>query len=141
VKQEYIDWFLNTDRPILGSHNLLDRKYSYTNFRVHEVPFHKELKEYIFSLHLFNDTYYELYHIHTWNEGDFFDEHIDNNFGRKWAYVCELKPSDCGTSLLVQGKEFKEGVFDSNTIHSLSPIKKGTRISLTVFGSPIKTLV
>lgn len=141
MKQEYIDWFLKVDKPTQGYYDLDDRKYSFVNLFKDEVPFHNELSTYISSLHSIPNTYYELYHIHTWKEGAFFDEHIDNNFSRKWAYVCELKPSECNTSLLVEGKEFKEGVFDSNTRHSLPPIKKGTRISLTIFGLPIKTLM
>lgn len=141
MKQEYVDWFLKASENTQAYYNLSDRRYSYINLYKTKVPFHNELEEYIFSLHSFNDTYYEQYHVHTWNVGDYFNEHIDSNFNRKWAYVCELKPSDCNTSLLVEGKEFKEGVFDSFTKHNLPPIKKGTRISLTVFGSAIKTLV
>ena len=141
MKQKFRDWFLNVDKPSQGNYNLADRKYSFVNLYKDEVPFHEELSTYISSLHSISNTYYDLYHLHTWNEGDFFDEHIDNNFGRKWAYVCELKSSDCNTSLLVEGEEFKEGVFDSTTAHNLPPVKRGTRISLTVFGLPIKTLV
>lgn len=141
MKQEYIDWFISRKSDVGGNYCSSDRRYSYVNFYKDSVPFHKELKNYIFSLHHFTNTFFTLYHLHIWNEGDFFDEHVDTNFGRKWAYVCELQPSDCNTSLRVNGKEFKEGVFDSNTPHFLSPIVKGTRISLTVFGVPYKTLL
>ena len=141
MKQEFKDWFLNTDKPIQGEYTLEDRKYSFINFYKDEVPFHSELRDYIFNLHPFQNTYYDLYHLHYWNEGDFFKEHIDDNFGRKWAYVCELKQSDCNTSLVVNGESIKEGVFDSKTPHYLPEIKKGTRVSLTVFGLPFKSLV
>lgn len=141
MKQEFIDWFISKKDDLGGNFCSSDRRYSYVNFLKDNVPFHQELNDYIFSLHSFTDTYFNIYHLHIWNEGDFFDEHVDNNFGRKWAYVCELQPSECNTSLIVNGTEFKEGVFDSNTPHFLPPITKGTRISLTVFGVPFKTLL
>lgn len=140
MKQEFINWFISKKNNLGGNFCSSDRRYSYVNFSKDNVPFHEELKNHIFSLHLFTNTYFNTYHLHIWNEGDFFDEHIDNNFGRKWAYVYELQPSLCSTSLVVNGKEIKEGVFDSNTPHFLPPIKQGTRISLTVFGLPFKTL-
>jgi hypothetical protein len=31
VKQQYIDWFLNVDKPIQGYYDLVDRKYSFVN--------------------------------------------------------------------------------------------------------------
>lgn len=141
MKDEFKEWFLTRDRPKQGFYTLPDRKYSFINFHISEVPFHTKLRDYIYSLHSLPYGEYDVYHLHFWEEGDFFNEHTDNNFRRIWAYVCELKPSDCNTSLLVEGKEFKEGVFDSNTLHSLPPIKKGTRISLTVFGSEVKKLM
>lgn len=136
MKQEWKDWFINNRLEEQTFVEYDDRRYQYTNFHITNVPFHKELQEYIFSLNeITKGTEYDVYHVHTWNEGDFFGEHIDNNFRRKWAYVCELQESECGTSLIVEGIDKKEGIFDSNTKHSVPTIQKGTRISLTVFGS------
>lgn len=140
MKQEFIDWFIRKKDELGGNFCSSDRRYSYVNFSKHNVPFNQHLENHIFSFHSFTNTYFDIYHLHIWNEGDFFEEHRDNNFGRKWAYVCELKSSDCNTSLMVDGRELKEGVFDSNTLHFLPPIKKGVRISLTVFGLPFKSL-
>lgn len=144
MKREWKEWFVqNSDLAgDVNQYDWEDRKYLYLNIHNDKVPFHEELKEYIFSLNTSNEeTDYEIYHVHYWNEGDFFSEHIDNNFNRRWSYVCELQPSECGTSLLVEGKPIKEGLFDSNTKHEVPPIQKGTRISLTVFGSSPKTLI
>ena len=142
MKQEYKDWFIKNRSTEQESYKWPDRSYSYTNIYYKDVPFHNELKEYIYSFDLISpDTYYDTYHIHTWKEGDFFDEHMDNNFRRKWAYVCELQPSECTTKLVVDGIEMKEGVFGSTTLHRLPKIQQGTRISLTVFGSSKPTLL
>jgi hypothetical protein len=136
MKQEWKDWFIQNRQKQQTNVEYADRQYSFTNYYIGNVPFHNELKEYIFSLsEITKGTDYDVYHVHTWNEGDYFDEHIDNNFRRKWAYVCELQESECGTSLIVEGNNKKEGIFDSNTKHEVPKIKKGTRISLTVFGS------
>lgn len=144
MKNEWKRWFIDgsdyTDD--FGTYDMDDRKYLYLNIHKSRVPFHEELRDYIFSLNPSTEpTDYEVYHIHYWGEGDFFDEHIDNNFKRRWAYVCELEPSDCDTSLLVEGKPIKEGLFDSNTKHKVPQIQKGTRISLTVFGSLPNSLI
>ena len=141
MKQEFKDWFLNSLNRAQTLISSDDRRYSFINFHKKEIPFHQELENHIFSLHPFSNTYFDIYHLHIWGKGDYFDEHRDSIFGRKWAYVCELKSSYCNTSLIVNGKELKEGVFDSSTYHYLPPIKLGTRISLTVFGLPIKTLL
>ena len=142
MKQEYKDWFIQNRIVEEESYNWPDRRYRYTNIYFKNVPFHNELKEYIYSYDLISpETVYDVYHIHTWDEGDFFDEHIDNNFRRKWAYCCELKASECSTKLIVNGERMEEGVFDSFTLHSLPKIKQGTRISLTVFGSTKPTLL
>lgn len=140
MKKQWKEWFISNLYPIEGINIADDRKYSFTNIKPELVPFHAELRNYIFSLSelTLNTTYYT-YHIHQWEEGEFFKEHADYNMHRKWAYVCELQPSECNTSLLVEGTPTKEGIFDSNTLHEVPKIQKGTRISLTVFGSPIKT--
>ena len=143
MKQEWKEWFVNQTKQnsSSGDYDWEDRRYTYFNLFYTQVPFHEELKKYIFSQVEEKETQYEVYHIHTWNEGDFFGEHIDNNFKRRWAYVCELQPSECNTSLLVEGKPLKEGLFDSNTKHEVPKIQKGTRISLTVFGSTFNTFL
>lgn len=142
MKQEYKDWFIENRSKEQEIYNWPDRSYSYTNIYYKDVPFHNELKEHIYSYNVVSpDTHYDTYHIHTWKEGDFFDEHMDNNFRRKWAYVCELKPSECNTKLVVDGIEMEEGVFSSTTLHRLPKIQQGTRISLTVFGTPKPTLL
>jgi len=135
MKQEWKDWFIKSRKTNQDVRLFQNRKYYYTNIPKSDVPFHNELKEYIFSLSDITDnTSYEIYHIHTWYENDYFGLHTDGHYNRKWAYVCELKPSECNTSLIVNGKEIKEGIFDTNTLHEIPPIKKGIRISLTVFG-------
>jgi hypothetical protein len=141
MKQEYKDWFIRNRNIDQESYNRPDRSYKYTNTHYSKVPFHKELKEHIYSFEGIDiSTEYDTYHIHTWKEGDFFNEHMDNNFRRKWAYVCELKPSECNTKLVVNGFEMEEGVFSSTTLHRLPKIQQGTRISLTVFGSTISII-
>lgn len=144
MKEEWKEWFIhNTDLcGDSGQYDWEDRRYLYGNMHYTNVPFHEELKEYIFSLNPLNEeTDYEVYHIHIWKEGDFFEEHIDNNFNRRWSFVSELKSSDCGTTLLVEGKPFKEGLFDFKTKHEVPKIQKGTRISLTVFGNLPNSLI
>ena len=136
MKDEYKLWFIN-EIDNLPKQTWVGNGRSYTSYSIYkkDVPFHSELKKYIYSLdEVTNDTDYKIYHIHVWKEGDYFNEHIDNNFNRKWSYVCELRPSECNTHLLVNGNEMIEGIFDSNTLHEVPIIKKGYRISLTVFG-------
>jgi len=142
MKQEFKDWFIQNRAIEEESYDWPDRRYRYTNIYYKNVPFHNELKEHIYSYDLISpDTEYDVYHIHTWDEGDFFDEHMDSNFRRKWAYVCELKASECKTMLKVNGVDTLEGVFDSYTLHNLPKIQQGTRISLTVFGSSKSSII
>lgn len=142
MKQEYIDWFINNRESKQVKVDFPDRRYVYTNKYYTEVPFHTELKEYIYSLDdITQYTEYHYYHIHTWKEGDFFKEHIDGNYRRKWAYVCELQPSECKTKLVVDGLEMEEGIFDAFTLHRVPKIRQGTRISLTVFGSSTPSVI
>lgn len=142
MKQEYKDWFIENRDLKQYTYKESDRSYSCTNIYFKDVPFHQDLKEYIYSYNLVSpNTDYKVYHIHTWNEGDFFNEHTDNNLSRIWAYVCELKASECNTKLKANGEDMIEGVFDSNTLHTLPMIKKGIRISLTVFGGPKPSLL
>ena len=86
MKDEYKSWFINEI-------NNLDKQTwdkngrSYTSYSIERqrVPFHSELKKYIYSLNDVTDnTDYKIYHIHVWNEGDYFNEHRDDNFNRKW---------------------------------------------------------
>ena len=140
MKEEWKKWFISQLISISGTYDWKDRSYSYTNIDVEDVPFHKELMKHIYSLdEITCDSQYKVYHIHKWSVGDYFDEHMDNNFNRKWAYVCELQPSDCNTSLVVDGFPIKEGVFSSTTLHRLPKVQEGIRISLTVFGVPCKS--
>lgn len=142
MKKEWKDWFISKLYPLTDTVNWQDRSYSYTNLPISQVPFHKDLLYYIQSLSsITQNTKYDLYHVHKWSEGDYFNEHADYNMHRKWAYVCELQSSECNTSLLVEGIPTKEGLFDSNTLHEVPKIQKGTRISLTVFGSPPKSTI
>lgn len=152
MKSEYIEWFINKSAELANSHSHLKYVgkyeksigvyYEYINIHKNLVPFHNDLFNYITSLDdITKQTNYDMYHIHYWNEGNYFVEHVDDNFNRKWAYVCELKPSECNTHLLVNGFPFLEGIFDSQTKHEVPKIKKGKRISLTVFGTPIKTII
>jgi len=144
MKEEWKTWFIeNIDSSThAGQYDMEDRRYLYVNFFHEVVPFNQELREYIFSLNTSEEpTDFEVYHVHLWNEGDFFSEHKDNNFKRRWSYICELQPSKCNTSLLVEGNPLKEGFFDSNTKHEVPKIQKGTRISLTVFGSLHNSLI
>ena len=144
MKKEWKEWFINKINHCEdgGEYDWEDRKYRYCNIQKEDVPFHEELKKYIFSFSPFTkDSVYDLYHIHTWGEGGFFLPHKDNNFGRKWSWVSELQESECNTSLLVWGTPIKEGIFDSNTLHEVPKIQKGVRISLTVFGKPKSDLI
>jgi len=136
MKTEWKSWFVDQLYELSGEYIRDDRSYSYKNIEIDEVPFHTELKSYIYSLsNITDDSQYKVYHIHKWEVGDFFDEHTDNHFNRKWAYVCELHQSLCNTSLIVDNNPIKEGIFSSTTLHRLPKIKNGTRISLTVFGT------
>jgi len=131
------NWFIDNFYPLTDVVEKSDRKYTFKNFYYTEVPFHNELKSYILSLNTITvGTSYEVYHVHRWEQGSFFNEHVDSNKNRRWAYVCELKSSECGTSLLVEGIKTKEGLFDCTTLHEVPTIKEGVRISLTVFGLP-----
>ena len=144
MKDEYKSWFINEIEKFSDKHTWNENGRSYTSCNIHidHVPFHSELKRHIYSLsNLTDDTNYKMYHVHVWREGDYFDEHIDNNFNRKWSYVCELKPSDCNTHLLVEGNEMIEGIFDCNTLHQVPPIQSGYRISLTVFGTGCDSII
>ena len=136
MKQEYKDWFIGNRDTEQEAYSWSDRSYKFTNIEISRVPFHEELRDYIYSFpNIDTEATYDMYHIHTWEEGDFFYEHIDSRYSRKWAFISELQPSDCNTKLMVEGKEFEEGVIGCFDLHGLPKIQKGTRISLTVFGS------
>jgi len=143
MKDEYKKWFIDEIKNIKKiTRNKEGRLYTSHSISSEYVPFHNKLKEYIYSINeVTKDTQYTMYNIHVWNKGDFFKEHRDNNFSRKWSYVCELQPSLCNTHLLVEGKQVIEGIFDSNTLHEVPPIQEGTRISLTIFGSSPDSII
>ena len=112
----------------------IDRNYQIYNINPSEVPFHEEFVNNLKDLTGIEDFAVEQYHIHKWSKGSFFTEHIDDRDDRIFAYVCELKESDCKTKLLVNGEPTEEAWFDVRTRHEVPEIKKGVRISLTVFG-------
>jgi len=139
MKQEYKDWFLENIKDkefkkIKSFSKSYGRQYEYYNLGKHIVPFDFEFKKYLESFVNDNNFDYDCYHIHRWSEGCYFDEHIDDRENRKFSYVCELQQSECKTKLLVENKPIDEGWFDVQTLHMVPKIKKGERISLTVFG-------
>lgn len=141
MKQEWISWFIenlsNKDLTLIQKE---DRQYQFYNFGRHEVPFDSEILEYVKKVVGMDDITYDCYHTHVWNEGDFFDTHTDNRFGRIFSFVCELQQSDCKTKLLVEDQKVDEGWFDVLTEHRVPKIKKGQRISLTIFGKKTKSI-
>lgn len=142
MQKQWVEWFnsLFNSQLILKEHS--DRKYYFLNIDKSNVPFHTDLSTYILSLSSITaETEYSTYHLHKWEEGCFFNEHIDSRIGRKWAYVYELQAPICGTSLLVEGKPKKECLFSSNILHEVPTIQEGTRLSLTVFGYGKKTVI
>ena len=139
MKQAWINWFLKNihDKDFTQINMPLKkygRKYEYYNFGRDEVPFDLEFQSYLQN-HINSDNFtFDCYHIHKWKEGSYFDSHIDDRENRKFSYIFELKESDCKTKLLVKGISIEEGWFDVQTEHRVPKIKKGERISLTVFG-------
>lgn len=136
------EWFLPNilDKKFtytINSYGNAERRYEYYNFLRKDIPFDKEFNEYLVTLTKDTNFTYQVYHIHKWKEGYFFNEHIDDRANRKFAYVCELKESECKTKLLVENKPLEEGYFGVTTKHRVPVIKSGERISLTVFGSNI----
>ena len=139
MTQEYIDWFLENIKDkeftkIDAPSKLYGRKYEYYNFGRNEVPFDSEFKLYLQSFVNVIDFEYDCYHIHKWNVGSYFSVHHDDRENRKFSYVCELQESDCKTKLLVGDEPTEEAWFDVYTKHEVPLIKKGQRISLTIFG-------
>lgn len=139
MKQEHKEWFLNNikNKNFIETHiprKKYGRKYEYYNFGRDEVPFDSEFQLFLENLIGDDNFVFECYHIHRWKIGSYFSTHQDNRENRKFAYVCELKESDCKTKLLVENKEVEEGWFDVHTNHEVPKIKKGERISLTIFG-------
>lgn len=139
MKQEYIDWFLENikDKEFTKIEVLskkYGRNYQFYNFGKHEVPFDLDFELYLQNFVNDTDFEYDCYHIHKWNEGCYFSTHHDDRENRKFSYVCELQESDCKTKLLVENQPIEEGWFDVHTNHEVPKIKKGQRISLTIFG-------
>lgn len=137
------NWFLDYTshaKFIQLEHSLsnINRKYEYYNIQREEVPFDSAFNRYLENLVGNTDFTYDLYHVHKWKVGSYFDPHIDARDNRKFAYVCELKESKCKTKLLVNDKQVEESVFSVYTEHKVPEIKLGERISLTVFGKNIK---
>lgn len=139
MKNKWKDWFLNyiEDKEfITEDYPFYDvkRNYQICNIEPSDVPFHEEFVNTLKNLTGAEDFAIEQYHIHKWSKGNYFTEHIDDRDSRIFAYVCELKESDCKTKLLVNREPKDEAWFDVQTKHEVPKIKEGTRISLTVFG-------
>lgn len=139
MKQEYKDWFLENIKnkqftEINMPSKTYGRKYEYYNFGRNEVPFDSELQTYLENFVKDKDFDYDCYHVHRWNVGSYFSIHHDARENRKFSYVCELQESECKTKLLVENILTEEGWFGVNTKHEVPKIKKGQRISLTIFG-------
>lgn len=138
MKTEYKDWFLENikDKEFTSidiPSKTYGRKYQYYNFARNEVPFDLELKSYLESFVGDTNFEYDCYHVHKWDVGSYFAIHHDNIENRKFSYVCELQESECKTKLLVNNILTEEGWFDVHIKHEVPQIKKGQRISLTVF--------
>ena len=138
MEQKWIDWFLNdiADKTFT---NLKRRHcdYDFYNYHKDSVPFHAEFNQFLVNLVNDDNFHYDIYHIHRWKEGSYFNRHNDDKANRKFAYVHELQESECKTKLLVEDKDSEYGWFDAYTYHSVPKIQKGVRISLTVFGKKI----
>lgn len=138
MNQEWVKWFLEN---ILDKNFIEEKRklcsYEYFNFYKDDVPFHDEFRNFLIDLVGDDKFEYNVYHIHKWKKGSFFKTHTDNRANRRFALVYELKESDCKTKLVVEGISKNYGLFDVNTEHSVPKIKKGERISLTVFGKKI----
>lgn len=135
MEARYINWFLtNIEDKRFTKISQRYMKYEYYNFSRDDVPFDTEFKSFLESYIGDTDFDFECYHIHKWNVGSHFDEHIDDRENRKFSYVCELQESECKTKLLVNTTESNEAWFDVKTKHTVPKIQKGQRISLTIFG-------
>ena len=131
MEQEWVDWFLeNIKSKTFTPEKRKHCQYEYYNFYKDNVPFNREFHQFLSKQIGDNKFDYDVYHIHKWNEGSFFKTHIDDRDNRRFALVQELK-------LLVEGIKTEYALFDVHTEHSVPVIKKGERISLTVFGKKI----
>lgn len=136
MRNEWRDWFINNIKGRTlneESRENPSRKYRYTNFGLHEVPFHMEFKSWLGKYANVDEFDMECYHVHVWGQGDHFDEHTDNYKSRMFTYVNELQSSECGNGLLVDGKACDEALMKTNVKHEVTMIGYGERISLTVF--------
>lgn len=140
MKQEWRDYFLsgkwNSELwgQYQGYYDGIWRAYDFYNIKREIVPFDSEFNNFLIELTGDTEFTYEVYHLHKYRPGDRFDEHNDALLNRKFAYCCELKPSDCNAKLVVDGQRVDEAWFDVNTSHYVEEIKQGHRYSLTVFG-------
>ena len=147
MKAEWIDWIVDYSDGLDWKYteskpgDELDRRYSWCVLSRDKVPFDNELDGYIRAfIGEFNyvNTGYTLV---KYNVGDYIGEHADYTGNNKVTYIRELKASDCGTGLTVEGTPLTECYFYNNVIHEVKPIKAGTRISLTMFGSKVTSLI
>jgi hypothetical protein len=138
MEQKWIDWFL--DNTINKTFTIEKRKhcqYEYFNYHRDSVPFDSDFNLFLSKLVGDSNFNYDVYHIHKWKEGSYFNTHKDDRDNRRFAYVQELQESECKTKLLVNETAKEYDWFDVHTYHSVPVIKKGERISLTVFGKKI----
>ena len=119
-----------------------DGHYSWQTVVDAELPFSTQLKHYIKNF--IGDTEYinDGYLLIKYEEGDYIGEHTDSYGKSIVTYVCEIKPSLCGSQLLIENKPYGEVYYHNDTKHEVKKIERGTRISLTMFGRPLrKTLI
>ena len=138
MEQKWIEWFLeNTANKTFTIEKRKHCQYEYFNYHRDNVPFDTQFNQFLSRLVGDSKFNYDVYHIHKWKEGSYFNEHKDDRDNRRFAYVHELQESDCKTKLLVNGTAKEYDWFDVHTYHSVPVIKKGERISLTVFGKKL----
>jgi len=147
MKQEWKDWILNYsenktwERIDDQTHPLLQRKYSFCTLLRDEIPFDAELDEYIKKFIGDDDYLNTRYILIKYEKGDFIGEHCDKYKSNVVTYVCELKPSNCNSKLIIDGVPYDEASYDNTVSHRVDEIKDGTRISLTMFGSKKTSLL
>lgn len=110
------------------------RKYSYSTLHRNEVPFDKELDEYISSFIGHSDYINHEYVLIKYEVGDFIGKHKDEYGNNVVTYVCELQSSDCKSHLIINNEETNEAHYTIDVSHEVKKIKSGTRISLSMFG-------
>jgi len=147
VRQEWIDWFIDYSnngewsRISKPDNAELKREYDWLGVDRDEVPFDQQLDEYIRGV-IGNDNYLNNgYILIRYGVGDYIGEHVDEYNNTQVTYVYELQASECGTGLTIEGTPVTEGYYYNTVRHEVKPIKAGTRISLTMFGRKVTSLL